>query len=54
MDKDLQDIRDDAKAACDVNYHMGTNHQRLFEQSIGNIAAVKALDSDVEGLLKNL
>jgi len=38
----------------DANHHMAQNHQMMYEQTIGNIAALKAInDSDIEEAVKN-
>ena len=55
MDPDIAAIWEECERELDANFKMGQHHQMLFEQTIGNLAALKMLDdSSIEDSVKNL
>uniref|UniRef100_A0A6M3K5T5 Uncharacterized protein n=1 Tax=viral metagenome TaxID=1070528 RepID=A0A6M3K5T5_9ZZZZ len=53
MDEQLKEIFDAAELEVKLNHQVGTNHQELIEETIMNLAALKALSLDNK-LLGNL
>ena len=54
MDLDIKAIFDECQYEIANNYQMGENHQKLFQQTISNIAALKMLNDDsIEETVKN-
>lgn len=52
--QDVQDIWRECEAELAANHRMAQGHQLLFENTIGNLAALKLLgDSSVEEAVKN-
>jgi len=51
---DVQEIWSDFEKETNAIHLMGQNHQKLFEQAIGNLAALKTInDSSIEEAVKN-
>lgn len=54
MDPDIKAIWDECQCEINVGYQMGENHQKLFQQTIANLAAMKLLNDDgIEEAVKN-
>jgi hypothetical protein len=54
MDPDIKAILDEVQMSVDVNYAMGENHQKLFQQTISNLAALRMInDDEIEKAVKN-
>ena len=51
---DIQEIWSEAQLEIEVNHQVGKNHQFLVEETIGNLAALKALSSSDEVLIEML
>ena len=55
MSEDIQEIWKEFREEDAAIHQMAQNMQLMFEQSIGNLAAVKAIsDSTIEEAVKNL
>jgi hypothetical protein len=51
---EIDEIWDECERELQANRKMADNHQAMFEQTIGNIAALQLLnDSSVEEAVKN-
>ena len=50
---ELEMIRKEGEIMLDLNKKMGDNHQYLVEESIMNLAAIKAINADIEKELGN-
>ena len=54
MDESGLDAWDMFLKETNANHQMAQNHQKMYEQTIGNIAALKAInDSSIEEAVKN-
>ena len=53
MSDDVEQIWKEAMLAIEVNHQVGKNFQSLVEETIGNIAALRALSTSDEELIKN-
>jgi len=53
MAGEIEEIWNEAKMDLDTTQHLGENFQRLVEQTIGNLAALRLLDESDDEVVKN-